>query len=162
MTADLSFHPITPDRWSDLEVLFELAAEGESVEAELRSQFPKLKEMVLRTETRTLLSGENDRANVILTIHSGTGGTEAQDWAEMLLRMYLRWAEQQGFATEVVDYQQGEEAGLKSATVTVTGEYAYGLMISEIGIHRLVRLSPFDSNKKSRCHRRLPAAIQIQ
>ncbi len=133
---------------SDVEALLELAAEGESVEAELRSQYPKLKELVLRTETRTLLSGENDRASAILTIHSGAGGTEAQDWAEMLLRMYLRWAARQSFATEVVDYLEGEETGLKSATATVTGEYAYGLMISEIGIHRLVRLSPFDANKK--------------
>ncbi|MCH7978227.1 MAG: peptide chain release factor 2 [Acidobacteria bacterium] len=133
---------------SDLEVLLELAAEGENVEQEIRSQFPKLKEMVLRTESRTLLSGENDRANAILAIHAGAGGTEAQDWAAMLLRMYLRWAEQQSFATQVVDYQEGEEAGLKSVTVTVTGEYAYGLLLSEIGIHRLVRLSPFDANKR--------------
>ncbi len=133
---------------SDLDVLLELAAEGENVEQEIRSQFPKLKQMVLRTESRTLLSGENDRASAILAIHAGAGGTEAQDWAEMLLRMYLRWAERQGFATEIVDYQEGEEAGLKSVTVTVTGEYAYGLLISEIGIHRLVRLSPFDANKR--------------
>ena len=95
-----------------------------------------------------MLSGENDRSNAIIAIHAGAGGTEAQDWAEMLLRMYLRWAERQGFHAELVDFTEGEEAGLKSATATVTGEYAYGLLVSEIGVHRLVRLSPFDSQHK--------------
>jgi peptide chain release factor 2 len=91
-----------------------------------------------------MLGGEHDRKNAILTIHPGAGGTESQDWAEMLLRMYMRWMERRGFKKELIDYQPGEEAGLKSATVTVTGEYAYGLLSAEAGVHRLVRISPFD------------------
>jgi peptide chain release factor 2 len=91
-----------------------------------------------------MLGGEHDRRNAILTIHPGAGGTESQDWAEMLLRMYLRWAERRGFKREVIDLQPGEDAGIKSATVTVTGEYAYGLLLAEAGVHRLVRISPFD------------------
>jgi peptide chain release factor 2 len=92
-----------------------------------------------------LLSGEHDRLNAIVTIHPGAGGTESQDWAEMLLRMYRRWAERRGFKFTLLEFQAGEEAGLKSATFTVTGDYAYGLLSSEIGVHRLVRISPFDS-----------------
>src|SRR6184192_4011663 len=91
-----------------------------------------------------MLSGPHDKRNAIVTIHPGAGGTESQDWAEMLLRMYQRWAERRGFKRELIDYQPGEEAGLKSATFTVTGEYAYGLMSAEAGVHRLVRISPFD------------------
>jgi peptide chain release factor 2 len=101
-----------------------------------------------RLETETLLSGENDARNAIVTIHPGAGGTESQDWAEMLLRMYLRWAERQGFQTVLNDYQPGDEAGIKSATFTVTGDYAFGLLTSEIGVHRLVRISPFDQAKR--------------
>ncbi|MBI2819915.1 MAG: peptide chain release factor 2 [Acidobacteria bacterium] len=133
---------------SDMEVLFELAGEGEQVEQEVAQQFTQLKEDVLRLETQTLLSGENDRANAILAIHAGAGGTEACDWADMLLRMYFRWAERQGFMAELVEFTEGEETGFKSATVTITGDYAYGLLQSETGVHRLVRLSPFDANKK--------------
>jgi len=129
-------------------VLLELAKEGEDVGAELDSHLSKLTEEVSRIETRTLLSGENDRANAILTIHAGAGGTEACDWAEMLLRMYLRWAERQGFKAEVVEFTEGEETGFKSVTATITGEYAYGLLVSEIGVHRLVRLSPYDANHR--------------
>ena len=91
-----------------------------------------------------MLGGDHDRKNAILAIHPGAGGTESQDWAEMLLRMYLRWTERRGFKREMLDYQPGEEAGLKSATVFVTGEYAYGLLSAEAGVHRLVRISPFD------------------
>jgi peptide chain release factor 2 len=91
-----------------------------------------------------MLGGEHDRANAIVTIHPGAGGTESQDWAEMLLRMYLKWAERRGFAREVLDYQLGEEAGVKSATFTLAGDYAFGLMSAEAGVHRLVRISPFD------------------
>jgi peptide chain release factor 2 len=94
------------------------------------------------------LAGENDGRNAIVTIHPGAGGTESQDWAEMLMRMYLRWAERQGFEAVLNDYQAGEEAGIKSATFTVNGEYAYGLLTSEIGVHRLVRISPFDQAKR--------------
>ena len=91
-----------------------------------------------------MLGGEHDRKNAILTIHPGAGGTESQDWAEMLLRMYLRWTERRGFKRDIIDYQPGEEAGLKSATVLVTGDYAYGLLSADAGVHRLVRISPFD------------------
>ena len=129
-------------------MLLELGREGEDVGADLASHLKKLQEEVSRIETRTLLGGENDRANAILAIHAGAGGTEACDWAEMLLRMYLRWAERQGFKAEVVDATEGEETGFKSVTVTVAGEYAFGLLASEIGVHRLVRLSPFDANHK--------------
>jgi len=135
-------------RTADLAAYFELAREGESVEADLKREIAALRELVERLETQTLLSGENDARNAIVTIHPGAGGTESQDWAEMLLRMYLRWAERQGFETALNDYQAGEEAGLKSATFSVTGEYAYGLLTSEIGVHRLVRISPFDQAKR--------------
>ena len=95
-------------------------------------------------ETNKMLGGEHDQANAIVSIHPGAGGTESQDWAEMLLRMYLKWAERRGFRREVIDYQPGDEAGLKSVTFTLSGEYAYGLMSAEAGVHRLVRISPFD------------------
>ena len=131
-------------RLSDLDTFFELAREGEDVSGELHRELEWLQGEVDRLETRVLLGGEHDARNAIVTIHPGAGGTESQDWAQMLLRMYLRWAERQGFQTAVNDLQAGEEAGIKSATFTVTGDYAYGLLQSEIGVHRLVRISPFD------------------
>ena len=131
-------------RLSDLEAFLELAREGEEVSAELRGELSRLEEDVRKLEIRTLLAGENDMRSAIVTIHPGAGGTESQDWAEMLLRMYLKWAERQGFSTNIDDRQEGEEAGIKSVTFTVGGEYAYGLLQSEIGVHRLVRISPFD------------------
>jgi peptide chain release factor 2 len=135
-------------RISDVDAYFELAREGEDVSGDLSREIASLRERVERLETETMLSGENDARNAIVTIHPGAGGTESQDWAEMLLRMYLRWAERQGFQTVLNDYQPGEEAGIKSATFTVNGEYAYGLLTSEIGVHRLVRMSPFDQAKR--------------
>jgi len=98
-------------------------------------------------EVRSVLSDENDRLNAIVSINSGAGGTDAQDWAEILLRMYLRWCDRKGYKTEVVDYQYGKEAGIKSSTFTVAGEYAYGYLKTESGVHRLVRISPFDADK---------------
>jgi peptide chain release factor 2 len=98
------------------------------------------------TELRLMLSGEHDRSNAILTIHPGAGGTESQDWAEMLYRMYLRWAETHGFGVEALDYQKGEEAGIKSATLMIKGAHAYGFLRAENGVHRLVRISPFDAS----------------
>jgi peptide chain release factor 2 len=118
------------------------------VESELSQELAKLEEYLSSIETQTLLGGDNDRLNAIVTIHPGAGGTESQDWAEMLLRMYLRWAERRGLRTETLDLQDGEEAGIKSVTFTVNGENAYGLLTSEIGVHRLVRISPFDANKR--------------
>src|SRR5205807_4362620 len=135
-------------RSDDISDYFELAREGENVDADLRREIDSLRELVDRLETETLLSGENDARNAIVTIHPGAGGTESQDWAEMLMRMYLRWAEREGFETVLNDYQAAEEAGIKSATFTVNGEYAFGLLTSEIGVHRLVRISPFDQAKR--------------
>jgi len=135
-------------RGDDISAYFELAREGENVDSDLRREIGSLRELVDRLETETLLSGENDARNAIVTIHPGAGGTESQDWADMLLRMYLRWAERQRFQSVLYDYQPGEEAGLKSATFAVNGDYAYGLLTSEIGVHRLVRISPFDQAKR--------------
>jgi len=135
-------------RTEDIAAYLELAGEGENVDAELRREIDSLRQLVDRQETETLLSGPNDALNAIVTIHPGAGGTESQDWADMLLRMYLRWAERQGFETVLYDYQPGEEAGLKSATFAVNGQYAYGLLLGEIGVHRLVRISPFDQAKR--------------
>ncbi|HEX2330145.1 MAG TPA: peptide chain release factor 2 [Candidatus Angelobacter sp.] len=135
-------------RSEDITAYFDLAREGEAVTDDLKKEIDDLREMADKLETQTLLSGENDARNAIVTIHPGAGGTESQDWADMLLRMYLRWAERQGFSTEVNEYQPAEEAGIKSATFTVNGDYAYGLLRSEIGVHRLVRISPFDQQSR--------------
>jgi peptide chain release factor 2 len=131
-------------RADEIDTYFELAREGEDVGSEIRKAMDTLRNVLEQLETETLLSGENDARNAIVTIHPGAGGTESQDWADMLLRMYLRWAERQGFEAALNDYQPGEEAGMKSATFSVTGNYAFGLLSSEIGVHRLVRISPFD------------------
>ena len=135
-------------RTEDVEAYFELAREGEAVEPDIEREIKSLNEFAEAMEARTLLSSETDALNAIVTVHPGAGGTESQDWAEMLMRMYLRWAEQQGFKTEMNDYQDGEEAGIKSATFTITGEYAFGMLAGETGVHRLVRISPFDQAKR--------------
>jgi peptide chain release factor 2 len=132
----------------DVEAYFDLAREGEPVEDDLKREIDGLNTFAEEMETRTLLSGETDGLNAIVVVHPGAGGTESQDWAEMLMRMYLRWAEQQGFKAEINDILDGEEAGIKSATFTITGEYAYGLLQGETGVHRLVRISPFDQAKR--------------
>ena len=131
-------------RTDDLSVLVEWAQAGEEVTADFSRGLEELRQEVEAAETKKMLGGEHDRANAIVTIHPGAGGTESQDWADMLLRMYLKWAERRGFKREVIDYQPAEEAGIKSATLTLTGDYAYGLMSAEAGVHRLVRISPFD------------------
>jgi peptide chain release factor 2 len=135
-------------RTGDVEAYFELAREGEDVLEDLERDIKALAAFAEDMEAKTMLSGEADGLNAIVTVHPGAGGTESQDWAEMLLRMYLRWAEQQGFKTEMNDYQDGEEAGIKSATFTIMGENAFGLLAGESGVHRLVRISPFDSAKR--------------
>jgi len=132
----------------DLDTLFELAREGENVAADIERDMKSYAELLEWIETAMLLSGENDQRDAIVTIHPGAGGTESQDWAEMLLRMYLRWAEHEGFQTVVTDRLEGEGAGIKSATFEVNGDNAYGLLQSEIGVHRLVRISPFDANAR--------------
>lgn len=120
----------------------------ESLEGELKAQISDLSKTVEHLEKLALLNGENDSSNCYLTIHSGAGGTEACDWVSMLLRMYLRWAEQNGHKTKIVDMIPGEEAGIKSVTAHIEGEYCYGYLKTEIGVHRLVRISPFDSNSR--------------
>ena len=135
-------------RTSDLDTLFELAREGENVLGDLETEIKAFSERLEKVETAMLLSGQNDAKSAIMTIHPGAGGTESQDWAEMLLRMYLRWAERDGYPTVVTDRLEGEGAGIKSVTFEVNGENAYGLLQSEIGVHRLVRISPFDANAR--------------
>jgi peptide chain release factor 2 len=132
----------------DLAVLVEWAEAGEPVADDLGRALDDLSGSVESGETKKMLGGEHDRKNAIVTIHPGAGGTESQDWAEMLLRMYLRWAERRGLATDVMDLQPGDDAGIKSATVALSGEYAYGLLLAEAGVHRLVRISPFDQAKR--------------
>ena len=131
-------------RADDLGVLVEWANDGEDVSADLARGLGELQAEIETAETKKMLGGEYDRANAIVAIHPGAGGTESQDWAEMLLRMYLRWAERRGFKREVIDYQPGDDEGIKGATFTLIGDYAYGLMAAEAGVHRLVRISPFD------------------
>jgi peptide chain release factor 2 len=131
----------------DIAVLFEFAAEDDASAAELRESLKRLAKDVEESETQMLLGGQNDGLNAIIAINAGAGGTDAQDWAEMLLRMYLRWAERHGFKTEMFDYQPGEEAGIKSASFRLEGDYAYGMMAGEVGVHRLVRMSPFNSGQ---------------
>ena len=131
-------------RLDDLTVLTEWAEAGEPVAEDLGRALDDLSAQVDAGETKKMLGGEHDRKNAIITIHPGAGGTESQDWAEMLLRMYVRWTERKGFKREIMDFQPGDEAGIKSATLTITGDYAYGMLLAEAGVHRLVRISPYD------------------
>ncbi len=139
---------------SDFEILQQLAAEETNdahraqAERDVTSEHDRLLHTLEEFELRQFLSGENDRANAFVTIHSGAGGTESCDWADMLLRMYQRWIERSGFKSQTVDIQRGEEVGIKSVTLLVSGEYAYGHLQAERGVHRLVRISPFDANKR--------------
>jgi peptide chain release factor 2 len=135
-------------REDDTRVLVEWLEAGEDVEKDLAASLDALQEILEGAEFQKMLGGEHDRANAILTINAGAGGTDSQDWAEMLLRMYLRWCGAKGYKADVTDRQEGEEAGIKSATVLVEGEYAYGYLSAEMGVHRLVRISPFDSNAR--------------
>ena len=131
-------------RVDDLNVLAEWVEAGEPVGEEFARALDDFAAEVEAGETKKMLGGEHDRKNAIVTIHPGAGGTESQDWAEMLLRMYLRWTERRGFKRDIIEIQPGDEAGIKSATLTVYGDYAYGLLLAEAGVHRLVRISPFD------------------
>ena len=134
----------------ETEILLELADEAHDTESarEADDRITETVAAIRAAEVRRMLSGKDDRLNAIVSIHPGAGGTEAQDWAAILLRMYLRWAESRGYKIEVVDYLPGEEAGVKSVTFTAEGEYAYGYLKAEMGVHRLVRISPFDANKR--------------
>ena len=139
---------------ADFDALHQLADEENNAparaeaEREVLQEHERLAQKLAEFELRQFLSGENDRANAFLTIHSGAGGTESCDWADMLLRMYQRWIERHGYKSQTVDIQTGEEVGIKSATLLVTGEYAFGYLNTERGVHRLVRISPFDANKR--------------
>ncbi|HGE72793.1 TPA: peptide chain release factor 2 [Candidatus Poribacteria bacterium] len=150
LKSDIDFFNKLKTHADDIETLLELAEseEDESLSDEIQGELSKLEKELDQLEFRLMLNGPHDRNNAILEIHSGAGGTESQDWADMLLRMYLRWCESKGFRTEIIDMLQGDEAGIKSVTVMVTGEYAYGYLRAEIGVHRLVRLSPFDANHR--------------
>jgi peptide chain release factor 2 len=135
-------------RSDDIEAYFELAREGEDTEADLAREIPALVEFSEKLESKTMLSEETDPLNAIVVVHPGAGGTESQDWAEMLMRMYIRWGERQNFKVEINEVQDGDEAGIKSATFTISGDFAFGLLSGETGVHRLVRISPFDSAKR--------------
>jgi peptide chain release factor 2 len=137
-------------RAEELPVMLELAAEAGdgSLDAEIADGIERLRRDLDEFELKVMLSGSHDAKAAILSIHPGAGGTESQDWAQMLMRMYLRWCEREGFKAEVVDLLPGEEAGIKSATIEVTGEYAYGYLRGETGVHRLVRISPFDASRR--------------
>ncbi|MBC7348369.1 MAG: peptide chain release factor 2 [Candidatus Aminicenantes bacterium] len=148
LEKDLQFYRKLKNDQEEIEVLLELAEEGEKVIDDLSQALRAFDQELQEAELRTLFFDEDDPRNAILTIHPGAGGTESQDWAQMLFRMYLRFAERKGFKTEVIDFQPGDEAGLKSATIRMEGDYAFGLLSQESGVHRLVRISPFDANKR--------------
>lgn len=141
--------------------MFQLAAEekDDALLADVDAQVRALGERVRRAELARMLSGPADHASAIVSIHPGTGGTDAKDWGEMLLRMYLRWCERKGYKTEIIDYQAGDEAGIDGATFTVSGPYAYGYLRAEVGVHRLVRISPFDGNARRQTSF---AAVEVQ
>ncbi|OGD25875.1 MAG: peptide chain release factor 2 [Candidatus Aminicenantes bacterium RBG_19FT_COMBO_65_30] len=148
LEKDIHFFRQILGQKEELEVLAELAAEGENVESETGAGIGRLERALQEAELRALYYDEDDPRNAILTIHPGAGGTESQDWSQMLLRMYLRYAERKGFKVEILDQQPGEEAGLKSATVRIEGDYIFGNLSQETGVHRLVRISPFDAAKR--------------
>jgi peptide chain release factor 2 len=137
-------------RMADLAVMVELveAEPDPSMESELTAEIAKGEKAIAKLRVQLLLHGEKDASNAIIAIHPGAGGTESQDWAEMLMRMYVRWAENKGYTAETLDYLPGEQAGIKSVTLGISGENAYGYLKSEAGVHRLVRISPFDANKR--------------
>ncbi len=150
------------ESWEKLEKriydLYELAQlEDESLVTEIEQEAAAIQQELDQRELSTLLSGPYDRGNALLTINAGAGGTDSQDWASMLERLYLRWAERSGYATDIIDLTEGEEAGIKTVTISVTGPYAYGYLRAEKGVHRLVRLSPFDS-----AHRRHTSFAQVE
>jgi peptide chain release factor 2 len=148
LESDLGLLKRLNTQQDDAQVLADWMEGGEDVAADFTAALDALETTAEEAEFQKMLGGEHDRANAILTINAGAGGTDSQDWAEMLLRMYLRWCDRRGFKRDIADIQAGEEAGIKSATVIVQGEYAYGYLSAEAGVHRLVRISPFDSNAR--------------
>mgnify|MGYP003300264756 FL=1 len=148
LEKDISLRQNLVQKAEDVEVLFEFLNENQVEEDEVEKELNVFSSLIKDFELKLILNGENDMHDAIITIHPGAGGTESQDWAEMLYRMYSMWAESKGFKFNVIDFQNGDEAGLKDCTVEISGDYAYGLLQAEIGIHRLVRISPFDSNSR--------------
>ena len=148
LEKDISLRKNLVQKAEDVEVLFEFLNENQVEEEEVKKELNSFSNLLKEFELKLVLNGDNDSNDAIITIHPGAGGTESQDWAEMLYRMYSMWAESKGFKFNVIDFQNGDEAGLKDCTVEISGDYAYGLLQAEIGIHRLVRISPFDSNSR--------------
>ena len=148
LEKDISLRQNLVQKAEDVEVLFEFLNENQVEEDEVEKELNVFSSLIKDFELKLILNGENDMNDAIITIHPGAGGTESQDWAEMLYRMYSMWAESKGFKFNVIDFQNGDEAGLKDCTVEISGDYVYGLLQAEIGIHRLVRISPFDSNSR--------------
>ena len=148
LEKDITLRKNLVQKADDVEVLFEFLNENQVEEEEVKKELKIFSNLLKEFELKLILNGENDINDAIITIHPGAGGTESQDWAEMLYRMYSMWAESKGFKFNVIDFQNGDEAGLKDCTVEISGDYAYGLLQAEIGIHRLVRISPFDSNSR--------------
>jgi len=135
-------------RHGDLEVLFEFAESDETIESDINKELSEYESIISNVELQLKLGGKQDTSDAILTIHPGAGGTESQDWADMLYRLYTRWIERKNFKKVLIDYQPGDEAGIKDVTIEVHGDYAYGLLKAEAGVHRLVRISPFDANSR--------------
>ena len=148
LEKDIALRRNLVQKAEDVEVLFEFLNENQVEEEEVKKELNSFSNLLKEFELKLILNGDNDSNDAIITIHPGAGGTESQDWAEMLYRMYSMWAESKGFKFNVIDFQNGDEAGLKDCTVEISGDYAYGLLQAEIGIHRLVRISPFDSNSR--------------
>ena len=148
LEKDIALRKNLVQKAEDVEVLFEFLNENQVEEEEVKKELKIFSNLLKEFELKLILNGDNDINDAIITIHPGAGGTESQDWAEMLYRMYSMWAESKGFKFNVIDLQNGDEAGLKDCTVEISGDYAYGLLQAEIGIHRLVRISPFDSNSR--------------
>jgi len=148
LEKDIALRKNLVQKAEDIEVLFEFLNENQVEEEEVKKELNTFSNLLKEFELKLILNGDNDSNDAIITIHPGAGGTESQDWAEMLYRMYSMWAESKGFKFNVIDFQNGDEAGLKDCTVEISGDYAYGLLQAEIGIHRLVRISPFDSNSR--------------
>ena len=148
LEKDIALRKSLVQKAEDVEVLFEFLNENQVEEEEVKKELNTFSNLLKEFELKLLLNGDNDSNDAIITIHPGAGGTESQDWAEMLYRMYSMWSDSKGFKFNVIDLQNGDEAGLKDCTVEISGDYAYGLLQAEIGIHRLVRISPFDSNSR--------------
>ena len=148
LEKDITLRKNLVQKAEDVEVLLEFLNENQVEEEEVKKELKIFSNLLKEFELKLILNGDNDINDAIITIHPGAGGTESQDWAEMLYRMYSMWAESKGFKFNVIDFQNGDEAGLKDCTLEISGDYAYGLLQAEIGIHRLVRISPFDSNSR--------------